>query len=138
MDDVAPLRDACRAFAKAPRIPISGTLSVSMPNGRLQMDLIFSDDIIALHIMDVFSKYSILARARSEYPQEAWDASLPSWRGSLAPPKVCIWTKGASGRTISGEICAWNAVSHWYFSVRAPIRGSRGDVMVLPGAFTIA
>ena len=65
VDDVAPLRDACKAFAKAPRIPISGTLSDSMPNGR-----VLSDDVVALHIMDVFSKYSILTRVRPKYPQK--------------------------------------------------------------------
>ena len=35
VDDVAPLRDTCRAFEKAPHIPISGTSSVSMFNERL-------------------------------------------------------------------------------------------------------
>ena len=49
-----------------------------MFNERVQMDLLFLDDLIALHIMDVFSKYSILTRVRSKNPQEVWDAFVSS------------------------------------------------------------
>ena len=65
VDDVVSQRDARKASERAPRIPDSGTSSLSTFNERLQMDLLFLDDIITSHIMDVFSKYSILARARS-------------------------------------------------------------------------
>ena len=68
--DVVSQRDTCKASEKAPHIPISGTSSVSMFSDRLQMDLLFLDVIITLRIMDVFSKYSILARVRSKNPQE--------------------------------------------------------------------
>ena len=34
------------------------------------MDLLFLDDITALRITDVYSKYSILTRIRSKNPQE--------------------------------------------------------------------
>ena len=54
VDDVVSQRDACKAFAKPPRIPISGTSSVSTFNERLQTDLLFLDDIVALRILDVF------------------------------------------------------------------------------------
>ena len=87
VDEVASQRDTCKAFEKAPHIPISGTSTVSMFNERLQMDLLFLDDIIALHIMDVFSKYSILTRVRPKNPQEVWDAFLASWVGVFGAPK---------------------------------------------------
>ena len=64
VDEVASQCDTCKAFEKAPHIPIAGTSTVSMFNERLQMDLLFLDAIIALRIMDVFSKYSILTRVR--------------------------------------------------------------------------
>ena len=51
------------------------------------MDLLFLDDLIALHIMDVFSKYSILTRVRSKNPQEVWGAFVSSWIGVFGPPK---------------------------------------------------
>ena len=55
VDDVVSQRETCKAFEKEPRTPISGTSSVSMLNERLQMDLLFLDDIIALHFLNVFS-----------------------------------------------------------------------------------
>ena len=58
-----------------------------MFNERLQMDLIFLDDIITLRIMGVFSKYSMLARARPKHPQEARAAFLSSWAGVFGIPK---------------------------------------------------
>ena len=54
---------------------------------RLQTDLLFLGDINALHIMDVFPKYSILTRVRSKNPQEVWDAFLASWVGVFGAPK---------------------------------------------------
>ena len=68
VDGVASQCDACTALAKAPHIPISGTSTVSMFNERFQMDLLFLEGIIALHIMDVFSKYSILTQVRPKNP----------------------------------------------------------------------
>ena len=85
--DVVSLCDASRAFEKAPHIPISGTSTAPMFNERLQIDLLFLGDIIALHIMDVFSKYSILTRVRPKNPQEVWDASLSGWVGVFGAPK---------------------------------------------------
>ena len=96
VDDVVSLRDTCKAFEKAPRIPISGTSPVSMFNERVQMDLLFLDDIIALRIMDVFSKYPILTRVRSKNPQEVWDAFISSWVGVFGAPK-CLHPKPSEG-----------------------------------------
>ena len=58
-----------------------------MFNERLRTDLLFLGDIVALQIMDVFSKYSMPARALSEDPQEVWGASLSSWVGVFRIPK---------------------------------------------------
>ena len=58
-----------------------------MANERLRMDLLLLGVIIDLHFMDVFSKYSILTRARSKNPQEVWDAVLSSWVGVFGTPK---------------------------------------------------
>ena len=58
-----------------------------MFNERLQMDLLSVDDIIALRIMDVFSKYSVLTRVRPKNPQEIWDACLSSLAEVFGDPK---------------------------------------------------
>ena len=47
-DKVVSECDACKAFAEAPHLPVAGTSTVAMFNGRLQMDLPFLDDFIAL------------------------------------------------------------------------------------------
>ena len=87
VDEVVSQCETCQAFAEAPHLPIAGTSQVAMFNERLQMDLLFFDDIIALHIMDVFSKYSILTRVRPKNPQEVWDAFISSWVGVFGNPK---------------------------------------------------
>ena len=61
---------ARRAFYRAPRVPIAGTFTAPTLNGELQIDLFILDDIIALHIMDVFSKNPLLAPARSKNPRK--------------------------------------------------------------------
>ena len=64
---------ACRAFDKAPHIPIAGTTTVSAFNEKVQVDLLFLDDLIVVRAMDVFSKYSLLRPAHSKKPQEPCD-----------------------------------------------------------------
>ena len=43
-------------------------------NEKLHVDLLSSDDIIALQIMDVFSTYFLLMPVRPENPRGVWDA----------------------------------------------------------------
>ena len=61
--------DACKAFEKAPHAPIAGTLRVSMFNEKVQVDLPFLGDLIALHAMDTFSRYSLLLPVQSKNPR---------------------------------------------------------------------
>ena len=70
VDSVLENCEVCRAFDKAPHLPIAGTSSVSCFNERVQVDLLFLDDIIAAHAMDAFSKYSLLHRVKSKNPRE--------------------------------------------------------------------
>ena len=56
VDEVLEHRDVRAAFDRAPHVPIAGTPSVSAPNGKLQVDLLFLGDIVALRVMDVSSK----------------------------------------------------------------------------------
>ena len=86
-DEVAEQCEVCRAFDKAPRIPIAGTSTASAFNEKLQIDLLFLGDIIALRIMDMFSKYSLLIPARSKNPQEVRDAFCNSWLSVFGQPK---------------------------------------------------
>ena len=79
VEEVVNQCDVCKAFDKAPRTPITGTSTVAMFNEKLQVDLLFLGDLIVLHIMDVFSKYSILTPLRSKNPLEVWDAFVARW-----------------------------------------------------------
>ena len=76
MDAVVTQCEVCRAFDKAPHLPIAGTSMVAAFNEKLQVDLLFLDDLIVLHIMDVFSKYSVLTPVRSKNPLEVWGAFI--------------------------------------------------------------
>ena len=60
VDQVLETCDVCRAFDKAPHIPIAGTTTVSAFNEKVQVDLLFLGDLIVAHAMDVFPKYSLL------------------------------------------------------------------------------
>ena len=79
VDEVVGNCDVCKAFDSAPAIPVAGTSSVSAFNEKLQVDLLFLDDIIVLHVLDLFSRYSLLAPVRSKNPEEVWDAFCNSW-----------------------------------------------------------
>ena len=70
LDGVLGNCEVCRAFDKAPHLPVAGASSVSCFNERAQVDLLFLDDIIAVHAMDVFSKYPLLRPVKSKNPQE--------------------------------------------------------------------
>ena len=85
---VANQRVVCNAFDEAPRTPTAGTPTVAMFNEKLQVDLLFSGDLIVLHIVDVFSKNPILTPVRSKNPLEVWDAFVACWIGIFVPPKA--------------------------------------------------
>ena len=70
--------DACKAFDKAPHIPIAGTTTISAFDEKVQVDLLVLDNLVTLHAMDFFLRYSMLLPASSEKSLEAWDAYAES------------------------------------------------------------
>ena len=78
-------RGVCQAFAEAPHIPASGASTAAMLREKLEADLLFLDDVITLHVMNVIPKYSFLVRARAKNPQEVRDAFCSSWIGVFGP-----------------------------------------------------
>ena len=89
VDQVLETCDVCRAFDKAPHIPIDGTTTVSAFNEKVQVGLLFLGALIVAHAMDVFPKYSALQPAQSKNPQEVWGVFCAGWLGAFGPPK-CI------------------------------------------------
>ena len=69
VEEVLDKCDVRRAFDQASHVPIAGTPAVAMLNEQLQADLMFLDDIIALHSTDVAPKYSPLIPARPKNPR---------------------------------------------------------------------
>ena len=65
-----------------------------MLNEELQADLLFLDDVIALHATGVSSNFSLLIPVRSENPQVARNAIRNSRIGVFGPPQ-CIERKDA-------------------------------------------
>ena len=70
VDEVVRNCEVCRAFDMAPSIPIAGTSTVSAFNEKLQIDLLFLDEHIVLHVLDIFSRYSLMVPVRSKNPEE--------------------------------------------------------------------
>ena len=66
-------RDVCAAFDKAPHLPAAGTSLVPALNEKVQADYSFSGNLITLHAMDLFLRYSIQVCESSGPPVE-WDA----------------------------------------------------------------
>ena len=84
-DEILAQCEVCQAFDKAPRSPAAGTSITATSNEKLPADLLFLRDIIALHVMDVFAKYSPLIPFRTTYSQEVWDAFCRSWIAVFGP-----------------------------------------------------
>ena len=107
VEEVVNQCDVCKAFDKAPHTPIAGTSAVAMFNEKLQVDLLFLDDLIALHIMAVFPKYSILTLVRSKNPLEVWDAFVACWIGIFGPPKAIQMDEGGEWKNeVWADFCA--------------------------------
>ena len=65
-DEVSGQCDVCRAFDAAPHVPIAGTSTVSMFDGKLQADSLFLGNLIALNAAGVCPMYSHPAPRRSK------------------------------------------------------------------------
>ena len=89
--EVLEQREACRASDEASRAPKAGTSTVSS----------FLDDVIALHVMGAFSKYSSLLPIRSTNPQEAWDV--------FCNPRIGIFGRPKSIQMDEGGVCGYRA-----------------------------
>ena len=89
VNEVSQLREACGAFDKTPHVPIADASPVSMFNGKLHARLLFSNDPVALHAIDVLQVYSLDTRSVEESPRGVGRLSrFADWRFSPAtePP----------------------------------------------------
>ena len=49
-------------------------------------DLLFLDNLVVLHVIDLFSRYSLLAPVRTRNPGEVWDTFRTSWIAVFGNP----------------------------------------------------
>ena len=78
-----------------------------MFNEKVQVDLLFCDDLIVAHAMDVFSKYPLLRPVQPESSQEAWGVFCGGRLGTLRPPKCIRIDEGGEGKNeIWTDFCA--------------------------------
>ena len=94
VDEVSGRREACTAIDRGPHVPIAGTPAFPTFNEKLQVDLVSSDDLIALHATDVFSKYFISIPVRSKNPRDVRGAFRNSRIGDFGPPQSAQMEKG--------------------------------------------
>ena len=100
VDEVLEHCGVCRSFDTAPH--------VSMFNGKLLVGLPYSDDLIALHAMDVYRQYSLLAPSRSKNPQEAWGASRGCTGRGFSTAQQCV---GGSRIFVRTDLCSGRSAS---------------------------
>ena len=65
-----------------------------MFNEKAQAGLLFLDDLIALHSVDMFSEYTLLLPFQSKNPKEVRDVICGGWLGALGPPKCHLMDEG--------------------------------------------
>ena len=107
VDEVLGKCDARRAFDKAPHVPIAGASTVSTFIEKVQVDLLFLGDLLVVHAMDVFSKYSLLHPVQSENPPEVRGAFCAGWQGTFGPPKCIQMDEGGERQNeIWTDFCA--------------------------------
>ena len=87
VEEVLGRREICRASDRAPHVPVAGAPTVSMFHEKLRADVLFLDDIVALHVTDVSSKNSPLIPVRSENPQKRRAVFSILWVGICGPRK---------------------------------------------------
>ena len=83
---------------KAPHFPIAASSRVSASNEKIQVDLLFLEDLIVARAMDGFSRYSSLRPVQSKNPQEIRDVFSAGWLETFGHPK-CI-------QMDEGDFCA--------------------------------
>ena len=88
-DEVLEQREGRRACGKAPHAPIAGTSTVATFYEKLQVELLFLNDITAMRAMGVFSTYFFLIPTHSKNPQEVWGTFCNS-RIRVSGPQQCI------------------------------------------------
>ena len=96
VDVVLQQRGVCCASDKAHPPPTAGTSQASAMSRKLQADLRFSGDSIALHVADVSYKYSFLIPVRSGHPLQVWGALRIARIAIFGRPK-CDQTGGGGG-----------------------------------------
>ena len=79
VDFAADLCGVCAALEKAPNLPVAGTSLAPSFNAKVQADLLFLGNVIALHAMDLYSKYSLLPMVLPGHPLEVRYVSAASW-----------------------------------------------------------
>ena len=94
VDDVVRECEICRAFDVAPTTPASGTSSASSSNEKAQVDLLFLDDLIVLHVLDIFSRHSLLVPVRSKSPERVWDSFCALRIAVFGKPRIIQMGEG--------------------------------------------
>ena len=98
VDEVLGQCEICRAFDKAPHIPIVGTSTAPMFNEKVQVGLLIPGETFALHALDMCPKYSLLLPGRSATPRKVRNVSCRGWLGIFGPPESIQMDEGGGGR----------------------------------------
>ena len=126
VDGVARECEIRRAFDAAPAIPVAGTSQASSLNEKVQVDLLFLGDLIAFHVLGLFSRYSLLVPVRSTNPGAVF-----------GEPRMIQMAEGGEWENDLWVDFAPIATSNCNIKGRVRVPGFRNDGMGWRAGFTI-
>ena len=129
-DEVLEHCEICRAFDRAPRVPVVGTSTDPTFAEKLLVDLPFLEDITALHVAGVSKEF-------------VTDPSTPNGRSEgmgriLGRRNACNWMKVANGEMRFGAINVRNVEVHSFLKGRVSTPLFSNGEMVLRKEFILA
>ena len=107
VDDAVRGCEICRAFDAAPTIPVASTSTASSSNEKVRVVLLFLGDLVALHLLDLFSRCPLLVPVRSKRPEEVWDTFCTSRIAVFGKPRAIQMNEGGERENdLRVDVCA--------------------------------
>ena len=95
MDEISSKCDVCKMYKKTPLRPVVGLPLASEFNHTVAMDLItIQQGVWILHLVDVFSRYSVACVRRSKKPSTIIEAIFKIWISYFGRPQRFLVDNG--------------------------------------------
>ena len=114
VDEVSNKCDICKVYKKTPLRPTGGLPLASEFHHTVAMDLItIQQGVWILHMIDVFSRYSVACVRRSKKPSSIIDAILKTWISYFGQPQRFLADNGGNLPMMNTERCVKHLMLKW-------------------------